>query len=663
MSIFKYILPSGATFTVQGPAGATQAQSDAIFYSQVAAGTFAGYTAGQTLASATTTLTNFGLTRLQRGTAGVDTLPVLSIVSNLPTVASVPSFASIPLVNPVNQADVALANIPLGVANVGPLTPPQVQSLQAQVVNLVNQDCAVISQELGIGKFGLNCQQLEQTGYVKPGTTQQFLNANYATYLPNADNFVALMNSPGIWTGQDGVQSLDDLLTNCDLQSQIYTQLMQNSYDTLIAAGVVQPPVVAAGQPVTATVYSQTASNGGILSILDNTALLTGALAITPGAINLVGTLLSNTISSGNALSNIGSLISGAVTNIGNTFSNLTSGISLPSLSSLLDSSLTKTITGDLSALTLNATQFGTPLTSLWASSGGLNSITGQLPSLNSLTSQIPSLNSLTSQIPGLNSLTSQIPSLNSLTSQIPGLSSLTSQLPNLDSLTSQIPSLSSLTSQLPSLDSLTSQLPSLDSLTSQLPSLSSITDGLPSLSSLTDGLPSLDSLTSSLPDISSLTDSLGSLGDLMGGFGAVASFASAFGGGGSGESAGSLVSNTQPAPAYNGTINRSTVDVAVNKIIGSAKIPTPSFGLDSVSSANSSVDIDYAKNILSGTTSATLDQQLQNVASASGPMAPLTADQLAIQELYSRPLPVSSVAQTPQEAAQVIAQAGQPQA
>jgi hypothetical protein len=540
MSIFKYTLPSGATFTVQGPADATQAQADAIFYSQVAAGTFAGYTAGQTLASATTTLTNFGLTRLQRGTAGVDTLPVLSIVSNLPTVTSVPSFASIPLVNPVNQADVALADIPLGVANVGPLTPPQVQSLQAQVVNLVNQDCAVISQEYGIGKFGLNCQQLEQTGYVKPGTTQQFLNTNYATYLPNADNFVELMNSPGIWTGKDGVQSLDDLLSNCDLQSQIYTQLMQNSYDTLVAAGVIQPPVVAAAQPVTATIYSQTASDGGILSILDNTALLTGALAITPGAINLVGTLLSNSFSSGNALSNIGSLISGAVTNIGNTLSNLTSGISLPSLSSLLDSSLTKTITGDISALTLNATQFGTPLTSLWASSGGLNSITGQVPSLNSLTSQVPNL------------------------------------------------------------DSLTSQLPSIDSLTSQLPSLSSLTDGLPSLSSLTDGLPSISSLTSSLPDLSSLTDSLGSLGDLMGGFGAVASFASAFGGGGSGESAGSLVSNTQPAPAYNGTVNRSTVDVAVNNILGSAKIPTPSFGLDSVKLPNSAVDIAYAQNILS---------------------------------------------------------------
>jgi hypothetical protein len=393
---------------------------------------------------------------------------------------------------------------------------------------LVNQDCATISQANGIGKFGLNCQQLEQTGYVKPGTTQLFLNADYATYLPNALNFVDLMNAPGIWTGKDGVQSLNDLLSNCDLQSQIYTQLMQNSYDSLTAAGVIQPPTTAAVQPITATIYSQSASQGGILSILDNTALLTGALAITPGVISLVGNLLSNTSSIGNTLSNVGSLVTGAVTNIGNTISNLAGNISLPSLSSLLDSSFAKTITGDLSALTINAAQFGTPLTSLWAGQGGLTNITGQIPNFNSLTGQIPNFNSLTSQ--------------------------------------------------LPSLDSLTSQLPSLDSLTSQLPSL--------------------DSLTASLPDLSGITDSLGSLGDLMGGFGAVSSFASAFGGGGGGESPGSLVSNERPAPAYHGTVNRSTVDVAVAKIIGNSKIPTPGFGLDSITIGRG-LDIAYAQTIL----------------------------------------------------------------
>lgn len=573
MSIFTYTLPSGATFTVNGPADATQAQADAIFYSQTAAGTFAGYSAGQTLSSVATTLTNFGLTRLERGTAGVDNRAVLSIVNNtatttrlgnvrqldsilstteaplatiissenqvvtsvvisLPTIAGVPSFNAAPLISPVNQADVALSTIPLGTSNVGALSPTQVQSIQAQVVNLTGQTCNVISQSRGIGKFGLNCQQLEQTGYVKPGTTQRFLNSNYATYLPNADNFVDLLKSPSVWTNKSGVKSLDDLLSNCDLQSQIYTQLMQNSYDSLTSAGIIQPPPTPAAQPVTATVYTQSASQGGSLSILNNAALLTGVALVTPAAINLVGNLLSNTISVGNTLANISSLVSGAVTNIGNSISKLTSNISLPSLSSILDSSLTKTVTGDLAALTLNATQFGTPLTSLWTSSGGLNGITSQIPNFSNLPGQLPNINTISK-------LSSQIPNFSGITTQLPSLNSLTSNLPNLTSLTSRIPA------------------------------------------------------------ISNLTGSLGSLGGLMSGFGAMGSFASAFGGGG-GESPGSLVSNEQPAPAYTRTVNRTTVDIAVAKILGNQKIPTPKFGLNSDASTGASSDISYAQSNLS---------------------------------------------------------------
>ena len=121
-----------------------------------------------------------------------------------------------------------------------------------------------------------------------------------------------------------------------------------------------------------------------------------------------------------------------------------------------------------------------------------------------------------------------------------------------------------------------------------------------------------------------------------MGGFGAVASFASAFGGGGSGESPGSLVSNEQPAPAYNGTINRTTVDIAVSKIIGSSKVPTPAFGLDSTAATNK-IDIAYAQSLLSNTQSSSLTSQLTAVAAANGPLEPLTQEQLQIQALGAR--------------------------
>ena len=80
MSIFKYTLPSGAEFIVRGPAGATQAQADKIFYEQVAAGSLVGYQPGQTLTSPATIITKFELSRLDRGTAGVDTAPILAII-------------------------------------------------------------------------------------------------------------------------------------------------------------------------------------------------------------------------------------------------------------------------------------------------------------------------------------------------------------------------------------------------------------------------------------------------------------------------------------------------------------------------------------------------------------------------------------------------------
>ena len=61
MSVFNYTLPSGSTFRMTAPTGTTQLQADQIFYSQVAAGAFVGYSPGQTLTSATETVTKLSL--------------------------------------------------------------------------------------------------------------------------------------------------------------------------------------------------------------------------------------------------------------------------------------------------------------------------------------------------------------------------------------------------------------------------------------------------------------------------------------------------------------------------------------------------------------------------------------------------------------------------
>jgi hypothetical protein len=205
MGQFKYTLPSGSKFTVQAPAGTTQAQSDQIFYGQVAAGALIGFKPGQRISSNNSALQKFELSRLDRGTAGVNDTVILSIVNGLPTTSGTPSLINTPLQNPITQANVA--GIRYNAPAIGSLTNTQVRALMAQVVNVVNQSATVATNEVGVGQYGLNCQQLEIAGYVKPGTWQQFIQNGPST-------LIEVLKAPGIWTGLNGIYSLDDFLKN-----------------------------------------------------------------------------------------------------------------------------------------------------------------------------------------------------------------------------------------------------------------------------------------------------------------------------------------------------------------------------------------------------------------------------------------------------------------
>ena len=178
----------------------------------------------------------------------------------------------------------------------------------------------------------------------------------------------------------------------------------------------------------------------------------------------------------------------------------------------------------------------------------------------------------------------------------------------------------------LPSLSSLTSGLPSLSSLTSGLPSLSSLTSGLPSLSGLASRLPSLGALTAGLPSIASLGN-LGNLSKLKDLFGV---------GGGSllGGTKDPLVAATQPGPGFNNTVNRATLDTATTRILGSDKIPTPSFDYPDPNSpsAKAALDIDFAKTKLQelqGQGTALLNQAQSAAQSAVGGVQVFAASQV----------------------------------
>lgn len=208
MSQFKYTLPSGAKFLVEAPVNTTQVEADFIFYNQVAAGALVEFEVGQSVSEVGTALTKFELSRLDRGTAGLDDVVILAIVNGLPTVADIPSLVNVPLTNPITQASIVEINSTGFTAPaIGSLTSDQTLALMAQVASTVGQAANVITNETGVGSYGLSCQQLEMAGYVKPGTWQQFIQTGRST-------LIDVLNAPGIWTGLNGIYSLDEFLNS-----------------------------------------------------------------------------------------------------------------------------------------------------------------------------------------------------------------------------------------------------------------------------------------------------------------------------------------------------------------------------------------------------------------------------------------------------------------
>jgi hypothetical protein len=587
MSQFNYTLPSGAEFVVNGPPGATQAEADRIFYEQVAAGALVGYESGQTLTSPATRVTKFELSRLDRGTAGVDTVPILAIVQGLPVTSGIanpqsilsvvqalpipvnfPNLANVAITNPIDEADIVLikgdglAPQAIGAGGIRALTEYQVQKLLAQIASLVDQESDQISQNKGIGRYGFTAYALELAGYVKPGTSLRFFSVN-------PEDFVAVMSSPSVWTGKDGVYSLTDLLNSVETQNDIQVQLMQQGYNELLANGTIatisKPPIsISSGQ-----VYT----NGGLQSLQNLSAVGLASNINRLSGSGLTQGILQNAQTAGTTLNrllrasdiNLSTIASGAVNNISTGIGNL-SNINYSSLAG----DLGNRITGGVGALVTNASKFGSQATALWAKSGGVTGLTNlagtQLSSLGS---------SLAGALPGsLNNISGQ------LTNLVPGnLSNLTS---NLDVFGKAGTFATNFANPLGSLNNVGGLLTSGGgiggALTGQLGSLQGALSG------------QLGSLQGALSgQLGGLTGALGNLGSFAN-LGAVSSL---FGGGGD------LVSGTQVAAGFNNTVNRVTLDAAFARIVGSSKVPLPTYQYPSLSAIAPRLDIQQAFNFL----------------------------------------------------------------
>ena len=400
---------------------------------------------------------------------------------------------------------------------------------------MVDQPYDEISVEDGIGEYGLGTPQLEQAGYLKPGTSDY-------------PNFNCAISSPSVWTGKDGVYSLNDVLTNPTLQTQMQTQVMQISYNSLTAAGTIQEPTTAPATVSTGQVYTD---NG--LATLTAASLVTGAAALSSNFNSIVSTSLAGAANLNSLLStpvaNISTLASGAVNTVTQSIASLGTN-ALATANNLVNTTIGSTIgqatalvtgasnavTGALGAvngavggLIANASQFGAPVTALWAQGQGL----------------VSGAQGLVTGAQGL--VTGALGSITGASGLVTGALGSAQRL---------------------------------------------VTGALGDLTTLASGaLGTVKDQASAL---------LGSLGGTMDNFGKMSSFSVDF----SIFSSDSLVSPTKVAAGYSNTVNRSVVDAATTRILGDAKIPIPQFQYPSPGALNVGADINFALNALKSLTS-----------------------------------------------------------
>lgn len=129
----------------------------------------------------------------------------------------------------INTADF-VKQIP-AVAGIANLSAADVTSTLAAAGKMVGQLPTQISNNLGIGKFGLDVSQLERAGMVKPGTAAAFL-------AEGEKDIVEVLKSPTVWTGKDGIKSLSGLVSNINVQDKIQTGLMSTGLNAVKGAGI-----------------------------------------------------------------------------------------------------------------------------------------------------------------------------------------------------------------------------------------------------------------------------------------------------------------------------------------------------------------------------------------------------------------------------------------
>ena len=136
-------------------------------------------------------------------------------------------LTGVPVQNGINAADFIKTVSPTQA--IGSLNTTQVKGLLAQAAATVNQGASVVSPINGVGKFGISPQQLENLGFIKPGTV--------SNYLSDPSKIASVLQSPAVWTGKDGVSNLTNFTSNIDTQARAMQGTLQQGFNSLSKLG------------------------------------------------------------------------------------------------------------------------------------------------------------------------------------------------------------------------------------------------------------------------------------------------------------------------------------------------------------------------------------------------------------------------------------------
>jgi len=226
-------VPAGVTITavvgrsvvISGPASLERDAAQRIFNQQLASGSLIGLRPGDIITAATQVAS--GLTTAESQLLQQVSQTTIQTQQITPAKVIADALVKVPVTNGITVADYATQ--PAETTGLGNMTAPQLTGVLAQLRKLAAQPATVVT-NAGLGLYALTANQLAAAGYIKPSAAQ-FLQSGQ-------NSLVNVLKSPASWTGQNGIETVQQILSNESFQQQIQVSLMNQSLLYLSQVGI-----------------------------------------------------------------------------------------------------------------------------------------------------------------------------------------------------------------------------------------------------------------------------------------------------------------------------------------------------------------------------------------------------------------------------------------